>query len=71
MQDTQEYSNISDFLGFIYKNYAQVDHLCSRCEIILFVTEKIITQWHYTFPVQHTGWLIGYYEPVTEYERYK
>lgn len=58
MQDTQEYSNISYFLGFIYKNYAKVDYLCSRREIILFVTEKIITQWHYSIPVQLTGSLV-------------
>lgn len=65
LQDTHEYSNISGFLGFIYKNYAQLDQLRSHSEIILFVTEQIIIPWHYTIPVQHTGSLIGYYEPGT------
>lgn len=40
MQDTREYMNISGFLGFIYMNYAQVDHLYNRSEIILFATQK-------------------------------
>lgn len=51
MQDTREYMNISGFLGFIYMNYAQVDRLCKRSEIILLVTEK----YHYSVALHHSS----------------
>lgn len=63
---------LSNPLGFYGNNYLPLYHLCSSFEIISRAPVKLVSQRDPNVPVQHTGRLVGQYEPSkSEYAKYK
>lgn len=65
-------SKISNPLGFYGNNYLPLYRLCRSFEIISHAPVEMVSQRDHNVPVQHTGRLVGQYEPSkSEYAKYK